>query len=58
MKVELDSKVYVDLLEVLEYYDDESGAELAADFYSNFAGRLKEPVKGHIRFRRKKNCDV
>lgn len=36
MKVELDAKVYTDLLEIMEYYDGEGGAELAADFYAQF----------------------
>ncbi|MBK8467114.1 MAG: hypothetical protein IPL32_14935 [Chloracidobacterium sp.] len=36
MKVELDSKVYTDLLEIMEYYDGEGGPELAADFYAQF----------------------
>ena len=36
MRVELDSKVYIDLLEILEYYDEEAGGDLAADFYAEF----------------------
>ena len=36
MRVELDSKVYIDLLEILEYYDEEAGGEVASDFYSEF----------------------
>ena len=36
MKVELDSKVYTDLLEIMEYYDFEAGTGVAADFYAEF----------------------
>ncbi len=36
MKVELDSKVYTDLLEIMEYYDTKGGPGLAADFYAQF----------------------
>ena len=41
MKVELDSKVYTDLLEIMEYYDGEGGAGLAADFYAQFRAYAK-----------------
>lgn len=36
MRVRLDSKVYLDLLEIMEHYEDEGGAELASDFYAEF----------------------
>ena len=36
MKVEVDSNVYTDLLEIMEYYDAEGGPGLAADFYGEF----------------------
>ena len=36
MRVELDSEVYSDLLEILEYYDEHAGAEVAANFYKEF----------------------
>jgi plasmid stabilization system protein ParE len=36
MRVKLDSKVYLDLLEIMEHYDDEGGTELAASFYAEF----------------------
>lgn len=36
MKVELDSKVHSDLLEIMEYYEDEAGTDVAADFYVEF----------------------
>lgn len=36
MKVRLDYKVYSDLLEIMEYYDEEAGAGLAAEFYAEF----------------------
>lgn len=41
MKVELDSKVYTDLLEIMEYYDREGGAGVAADFYAQFRDYAK-----------------
>lgn len=36
MKVELHPEVHSDILEIMEYYDDAAGGELAADFYSEF----------------------
>ena len=36
MRVELDSEVYTDLLEILEYYDEDAGGEVASDFYAEF----------------------
>ena len=41
MKVELDSKVYTDLLEIMEYYDREGGAGVVADFYARFRDYAK-----------------
>ena len=36
MRVELDSEVYIDLVEILEYYDEQAGGGVAADFYAEF----------------------
>ena len=36
MKLEVDSLVYSDLLEILEYYDEAAGSALAAEFYAAF----------------------
>jgi len=36
MKLELNSSVYSDLLEIMEYYDNSVGADLAAEFYAEF----------------------
>lgn len=36
MRLELDSKVYSDLIEIMEYYDDVAGASVAAEFYAEF----------------------
>lgn len=36
MKVELNSSVYSDLLEIMEYYDESAGVDIAAEFYAEF----------------------
>jgi plasmid stabilization system protein ParE len=36
MKVELNSSVYSDLLEIMEYYDESAEADIAAEFYAEF----------------------
>jgi plasmid stabilization system protein ParE len=36
MKIELNSSVYSDLLEIMEYYDESGGTDLAAAFYEEF----------------------
>ncbi len=36
MRVQLDPEVYSDLLEIMEYYDEEAGAEMATKFYVEF----------------------
>ena len=41
MRVEIDSKVYIDLLEILGYYDEVAGGEVASDFYSEFRQHAK-----------------
>lgn len=41
MKVELNSSVYSDLIEIMEYYDEAVGADLAAEFYAEFRQRAK-----------------
>jgi plasmid stabilization system protein ParE len=36
MKVQFNSSVYSDLLEIMEYYDESGGTNLAAEFYAEF----------------------
>lgn len=58
MRVRLDSKVYLDLLEIMEHYEDEDGAELAAAFYAEFrrcakvAGARPYSFPGYEEYRR------
>lgn len=36
MKLQLNLSVYSDLLEIMEYYDESGGTDLAAEFYAEF----------------------
>jgi plasmid stabilization system protein ParE len=36
MKLELHPQVHTDILEIMEFYEEAAGAELAAEFYSEF----------------------
>ncbi len=45
MKLELDSKVYLDLIEIMEYYDEEAGTDVAAKFYAEFRQYAKAAVE-------------
>lgn len=42
MKILLDRGVYLDLLEIIEYYQEESGSTLGAKFYDEFLKGLSE----------------
>jgi plasmid stabilization system protein ParE len=50
MRIELDSSVYSDLLEIMEYYDGEAGAEVAAEFYAEFRRCLKAAAERPFSF--------
>lgn len=58
MRVRLDSKVYLDLLEIVEHYEDEGGPEVAAAFYEEFrryakaAGERPYSFPGYEEYRR------
>ena len=36
MKVELHPEVHLDILDIMEFYEEAAGTELSADFYSEF----------------------
>lgn len=42
MKIELNSSVYSDLVEIMEHYDELTGPDLAAEFYAEFRHYTKE----------------
>jgi hypothetical protein len=42
MKVVLDHSVYLDLLEIIEHYQEEVDSTLGAEFYDEFLKRLKD----------------
>ena len=57
MKVQIAPTVYSDLLRIMEYYDSEADAEIAAEFYAEFRIRAKAagrrpysfPISGSFR---------
>jgi hypothetical protein len=53
--VKLDSKVYVDLLEIMEHYEDEDERIWPQVFIPNFGIMQRQPERGPIRSQATKN---
>lgn len=50
MKVELNSSVYSDILDAMEYYDESAGVDVAAQFYLEFRRYAKEAASRPFSF--------